>query len=116
VAIILEELNLPYEVVDVPWADIKGPEFTALNPNGRLPAIQDPNFSITLWESGAIIEYLMEKYDPKHKLSLEAGIHNSYLAKQWLFYQTTAQGPYYGQAAWFTKFHHEQLPSAKERY
>jgi glutathione S-transferase len=38
------------------------------------------------------------------------------LTKQWLFYQTSGQGPYYGQASWFKLFHHEKLPSAVERY
>ena len=63
IAIILKELDLLYEVVPVPLSDIKKPEYLAINPNGRLPAIHDLNTGIILWETGAIIEYLIEHYD-----------------------------------------------------
>ncbi|ORY01047.1 glutathione S-transferas-like protein [Clohesyomyces aquaticus] len=116
VAILLEELQLPYEVEAITFPDLKKPEFLKVNPNGRMPAIYDPNTDLTLWESGAIVEYLIEKYDKQNKLSFPAGSNDAYLAKQWLYFQTTGQGPYYGQAVWFTKFHHEQIPSAIERY
>lgn len=112
----MEELGLPYEINPIPFSDIKKPEYLAINPNGRLPAIQDPNTGITLWESGAIVEYLIEKYDANRTLSFLPGTAEAYHARQWLFFQTTGQGPYYGQAAWFKKFHHETLPSALERY
>lgn len=116
VAIVLKELEIPHEVIPIPLSDVKGPEYVAINPNGRLPSIQDPNTHITLWESGAILLYLIDKYDPGHKLSFEHGTPEWFHAQQWLFFQTTGQGPYYGQAAWFKKFHHERLPSALERY
>jgi glutathione S-transferase len=116
VAIILMELGLPHELINMSFADVKKPEYVALNPNGRMPTIQDPNTNITLWESGAIIEYLIERYDTKHSISFPAGTPEYYHAKQWLFLQTTGQGPYYGQAVWFKNFHHEKLESAKERY
>src|ERR1700709_2152560 len=79
VGIILEELGLPYEIKPVPLADIKKPEYLAINPNGRLPSIRDPNSGITLWESGAIIEYLIECYDARHKLSFAPGTPESFL-------------------------------------
>ena len=116
VAIALEELGLSYEAIPIPLSDVKKPEYIAINPNGRIPAIHDPNTNITLWESGAIIEYLVDKYDPKYRLSFAPGTEESYQAKQWLFFQVSGQGPYYGQAAWFKKFHPEQVPSAVERY
>ncbi|PSN69341.1 glutathione transferase 2 [Corynespora cassiicola Philippines] len=117
IPMILEEIgNIPYEIVQIPLTDIKGPEYTAINPNGRLPAIYDPNTDLTLWESGAIIEYLVEKYDTQRKISFEPGSQEAYHAKQWLFYQVSGQGPYYGQAVWFNVYHPEKLPSAKERY
>ncbi|KAK3182636.1 glutathione S- transferase, nitrogen catabolite repression regulator [Lecanicillium sp. MT-2017a] len=116
VVIVLEELGVPYEVEAVPFPDVKKPEYLAINPNGRLPAIHDPNTGLTLWESGAIIEYLAEKYDTDNKISFPAGSLDSYTAKQYLYFQATGQGPYYGQAAWFKKFHPEKLPSALERY
>ena len=116
IGIILEELGLPYEIVDYPMSDVKSPEYARLNPNGRLPTIEDPNTGLTLWESGAIVEYLIERYDTKHSLSFPSGSNDAYLAKQWLFFQSTGQAPYFGQASWFKKFHPEQVPSAKERY
>ncbi|KAF1356169.1 glutathione transferase 2 [Delphinella strobiligena] len=116
VVMILEELGLPYENIPVPYSIIKKPEYLKINPNGCIPSIYDPNTDLTLWESGAIIEYLVEKYDKDHKLSYPAGSNEAFQTKQWLFYQATGQGPYYGQAVWFTKYHEEKLPSAVERY
>lgn len=116
VVIIFHELNIPYETHEVLLADVKKPAYTAINPNGRLPTIHDPNTGITLWESGAIIEYLIDKYDADKKLSFPVGTEEFYLAKQWLHFQMSGQGPYYGQASWFVKFHHENVPSAIERY
>ncbi|KAH8903560.1 glutathione S-transferase Ure2-like protein [Coniochaeta sp. PMI_546] len=116
VAILLEELGVPYEAIVVPLSDVKKPEYTAINPNGRLPSIHDPNTDLTLWESGAIVEYLIDKYDPEHKLSFPPGTPEFYHAKQYLFFQVSGQGPYYGQAAWFKMFHSEKLPSAIDRY
>ena len=113
---ILEELGLPYEISPVQFDEVKQPKYTKINPNGRIPAIYDPNTDLTLWESGAIVLYLIDKYDKDHKLSFPSGSNEAQLARQWLFFQATGQGPYYGQAVWFTKYHHEELPSAKERY
>jgi glutathione S-transferase len=63
VAIILEELGLPYEHEFMDMSILHTPVYEKINPNGRVPAITDPNTGITLWESGAIIEYLIETYD-----------------------------------------------------
>lgn len=116
VAMILEELGVPYEAESVPMTDIKKPEYLAINPNGRLPSIRDPNTGITLWESGAIVEYLIERYDTQRKLSFEPGTAEAYHAKQWLFFQASGQGPYYGQYGWFRLFAPEELPLAIDRY
>ncbi|KAK3293727.1 glutathione S-transferase [Chaetomium fimeti] len=117
VTMMLEELNIPYTHIPIDFKDVKNPEYTAINPNGRLPAIRDPNNSdFTLWESGAIVEYLVERYDTDRKLSFAPGTSEAYLAKQWLFFQASGQGPYFGQATWFKMYHHEKLPSAFERY
>jgi glutathione S-transferase len=116
VAILLHELNLPYDRINTPISEVKNPEYLAVNPNGRLPSIHDPNTGLTLWESGAIIEYLVDRYDPDHRLSFPPGSPEAYLAKQWLFFQVSGQGPYFGQYMWFKKFHSENVPSAVERY
>ena len=84
-------------------------------PIHSVPAIEDPNTGITLWESGAIIEYLIAEYDKEHKLSFSSS-PEKYLTQQWLHFQVSGQGPYFGQAAWFTHFHSEKLPSAQARY
>ncbi|KAJ5689621.1 hypothetical protein N7462_004013 [Penicillium macrosclerotiorum] len=116
VVMTLEELNIPYVYKIVDFADIKKEPFINVNPNGRVPAIEDPNTDMTLWESGAILEYLIETYDKEHVISFDAGSKNYFLAKQWLHFQMSGQGPYFGQAVWFTRYHPENVESAKERY
>jgi glutathione S-transferase len=116
VAMILEELNLPYTHKMIEFPDMKKEPDESINPNGRVPSIQDPNTGTTLWESGAIIEYLVETYDKQHKISFALGSKEYYETKQWLFYQVSGQGPYFGQAVWFTLYHPEKLPSAVDRY
>ncbi|KAL2691652.1 hypothetical protein Neosp_002041 [[Neocosmospora] mangrovei] len=113
VTILLEELGIPYTAVETP--NPKAESFVKINPNGRVPAIEDPNTGITIWESGAILEYLVEKYDKDHMFSFDTEPEKWYL-KQYLHFQMSGQGPYYGQAFWFHFFHKEQVESAKERY
>lgn len=113
VTIYLEELGIPYEAIAV--KDPKSESFTKINPNGRLPAIQDPNTGITLWESGAILEYIAEKYDVEQKLSFTSEPERFYL-KQYLHFQMSGQGPYYGQATWYHFLESDDNPGAKLRY
>ncbi|KAI0336813.1 glutathione S-transferase C-terminal-like protein [Cubamyces sp. BRFM 1775] len=118
VAFVLEELGLEYDVVsiDITKGEHKAPEFTKLNPNGRLPALVDhSNGDFTIWESDAILLYLVEKYDKEHKLSVTDEKEKFQLI-QWLFFQASGQGPYFGQAVWFMRYHPEKIPSAIERY
>ncbi|EAW11960.1 glutathione S-transferase family protein [Aspergillus clavatus NRRL 1] len=116
VVFILEELSIPYEHKYVEFDQIKKEPYVNINPNGRVPAIEDPNTGITLWESGAILEYLVETYDKEHTISFPAGTPEYFHAKQWLHFQMSGQGPYFGQAVWFTVYHPEKIESAKERY
>ncbi|KAK5045527.1 hypothetical protein LTR84_009145 [Exophiala bonariae] len=115
VAIILKELSIPYKVAMIEWDNLHKEPFTNVTPNGRVPAIDDPNTGITLWESGAIIQYLIDTYDKEGKISYSSSPER-YQQAQWLFFQTSGQGPYYGQAVWFHKHHPERLPTAEERY
>lgn len=94
VTMMLEELGLSYEFSPISMGQVKSPEYIAINPNGRLPAIHDPNTDLTLWESSAILEYLIEVYDKDHKFSFEAGSKEAFHVKQWLFFQASGQGPY----------------------
>lgn len=82
------------------FADLKKSPFESINPNGRVPAIEDPNTGTKLWESGAIIEYLLETYDKGHSLSYTSGPER-WEQRCWLHFQTSGQGPYFGQRAWF---------------
>ena len=116
VAMILEELNIPYTFKIIEFPDMKKAPYELINPNGRVPAIEDLNTGITLWESGAIIEYLIETYDKQYIISFAPGSKEYYEEKQWLYYQVSGQGPYFGQAMWFLLYHPEKIPSAVDRY
>jgi len=113
-ALFLEELGVPYTVEDVGHR-LKVEPFISVNPNGRVPAIHDPNTNVTVFESGAIVEYLVETYDKENRLTYTSG-QEKWQLKSWLFYQVSGQGPYYGQKAWFSNYHPEKVPSAEERY
>ncbi|KAK5721300.1 hypothetical protein LTR17_014670 [Elasticomyces elasticus] len=118
VAIFLNELELPYETELMQFPDLKKDPFEKLNPNGRVPAIEDPNTGMTLWESGAIIEYLLETYDPKNKTGLRyTDGAAQWEQKCWAELQMSGQGPYFGQRAWFVLYHPEKnLTSCLDRY
>lgn len=64
-----------------------------------MQAIEDPNTDITLWESGAILEYLIKQYDTEHRISYDS-LKQQMLCGQWLAYQISGQGPYFGQCKW----------------
>ena len=119
VHILLEELGLPYTVV--PVAIGKGdqfrPEFLAITPNHRIPAIVDPagpgGTRFSLFESGAILIYLAEKAGsgllPKDPAT-------RYTCLQWLMFQMGGVGPMFGQYNHFANYAVEKLPYAIERY
>ncbi|KAI0490131.1 thioredoxin-like protein [Xylaria cf. heliscus] len=115
VRMVLEELGLPYDFKLIEFEEMKQEAFLKVNPNGRVPAIHDPNTDLTLWESGPIVEYLVEQYDKDHKISYDSFPEKHHI-KQWIAYQISGQGPYYGQGVWFSFFHQEKVPSAVERY
>ncbi|KAG6248991.1 hypothetical protein E4U24_002432 [Claviceps purpurea] len=115
VAIILEELSVPYETKFLDFGTVKAEPFISLNPNGRVPGLEDPNTKISLWESGAIIDYLIDQYDTSHKLSYTTP-SEKYLTRSWEHFQMSGQGPYFGQLVWFTMYHPEKIQSATDRY
>jgi len=115
---ILSELGLTYESIYLDWSkgEHKAPEYTKYCPNGRIPTIIDhADGDFVLWESNAILLYLVDKYDKEHKISA-ASEADKFYQLQWLFFQGTGQGPYYGQGVWFKHYHPERIPSAVERY
>ena len=106
VSIMLEETGLPYEVhlVDFGKDDQKTPEFLSLNPNGKIPAILDPDGPggkpLGLFESGAILQYLAEKTG---KL-LPGDAARRWETIPWLHFQMGGIGPMFGQVGFFHKF------------
>ena len=120
VSIMLEEIALPYEVhlVDFNKDDQKTPEFLSLNPNGKIPAIIDPNGPggkpLGLFESGAILQYLAEKTG---KL-LPDDAARRWQTIQWLHFQMGGIGPMFGQVGFFHKFAGKEIADKRplERY
>jgi GSH-dependent disulfide-bond oxidoreductase len=106
VSIMLEEIGLPYEVhlVDFNKNDQKTLEFLSLNPNGKIPAIIDPDGPggqpLGLFESGAILQYLAEKTG---KL-IPADAARRWETIQWVYFQMAFVGPMFGQVGFFHKF------------
>ncbi|WBH15914.1 glutathione S-transferase family protein [Sphingomonas radiodurans] len=106
VSIMLEETGLPYDVhlIDFAASDQKTPEFLSLNPNGKIPAILDPDGPggkpLALFESGAILLYLAEKTGKFLPSDPAARWH----AVQWLMFQMGGLGPMVGQLGFFNKF------------
>lgn len=92
VVIILNELSLPYES-EFPAAHEE--PYISINPNGRFPALEDPNTGITLWESGSIIEYVLDTYDKETTLRYTEW-PEKYQQNNWKHFQMSGQGPYFG--------------------
>ncbi|MGV3494402.1 MAG: glutathione S-transferase N-terminal domain-containing protein [Ramlibacter sp.] len=106
VSIALEETGIPYEVHRVDFAknDQTSPEFLALNPNNKIPAILDPHGPngqpLALFESGAILVYLASKSGQLMPQDVAA----RYETLQWLMFQMGGIGPMFGQVGFFHKF------------
>jgi len=124
VAILLQELNIPYEPVFKELHDlrdgpngVKHPDYLAINPNGRVPAIIDPNNNnVKVWESGAILLYLQKRYDHEHKLAGKNAQEEADILAL-LFYQVSGHGPSQGQVNWFLIYQPgDKIPAAIERY
>ena len=117
VSIMLEETGLPYEphLVRFDANDQLSPEFGSLNPNGKIPAILDPNGPggkpLPLFESGAILLYLAEK--AQRFLPQDAA--GRYEAIQWVMFQVGGIGPMFGQVGFFHKFAGKEFEDKRPR-
>jgi len=106
VSIMLEEIGLPYEphFIDIGANETWTPEFLSLNPNGKIPAILDPNGPdgkpLALFESGAILLYLAEKTGQ----FLPVQPRSRFETIEWVFFQMASIGPMFGQLGYFHKF------------
>jgi GST-like protein len=120
VSIMLEEIGLPYEpqTINIGKNETFTPEFLSLNPNGKIPAIIDPDgpggAPLGLFESGAILQYLAEKTG---KL-LPADPARRYQTIQWVHFQMSSIGPMFGQVGFFHKFAGKEIADKRplERY
>lgn len=114
VAIMLEELELPYEIhiIDIERGEQKSPEFLRKNPNGKIPVIVDHATNRTIFESCAILLYLADRYRPIFCSETDDQLE----MLQWLFFQVGHVGPMIGQLWHFTEFASERIPSAISRY
>lgn len=105
-SIMLEEIGIPYEVhlVDIMKNETWTPDYLSLNPNGKIPAILDPDGPggqpLALWESGAILVYLADKTGKLIPTDPAA----RYETLAWVFWQMAAVGPMFGQLGFFHKF------------
>jgi len=114
----LEELGVPYELkhVNIARGDQFKPEFLEIAPNNRIPAIIDPDGpggeSISIFESGAILQYLGRKYSKFYP----ADERQRVAVDEWLFWQMGGLGPMAGQAHHFRKYAPEKIAYGIERY
>ena len=117
VSVMLEEVELPYEVhsINIAKGDQLKPEYLAINPNNKIPAIVDIDGPggkpLKLFESGAILMYLAEKTGK----FLPQEMAKRYEVIQWLMFQMGGVGPMFGQANYFYRLE-EKVPFAIERY
>ena len=119
ITILLEELALPYKMipVNIGRGDQFKPEFLAISPNNRMPAIVDHAPAgggppISVFESGAILLYLADK----HGKLIPSDVRGRNDVVQWLMWQMAGVGPMFGQASHFLMYAKEKIPYAIDRY
>lgn len=118
ITIMLEELGVPYEVkyVNIGRGEQFKPEFLAISPNNRMPAIIDPEGPdgkpISVFESGAILQYLGRKFGKFYP----SGERERVEVEQWLFWQVGGLGPMAGQAHHFRQYAPEKIQYGIDRY
>lgn len=107
IAIALELLKVPYEIKMWDFSDnaetgVKGSAFHAINENGRVPALQDPNTGVVSWESGAVMNYLRRVYDKTGSLGPKGKTEQDIVDfEKWEYFLLTSLGPMTGQTNWF---------------
>jgi GST-like protein len=118
ISIMLEELGVPYDVkfVDIGKGEQHDPEFLAISPNNKIPAIVDPEgpdgTPIAIFESGAILHYLARKFGALYPSNERAKAD----VDQWLFWQVGSLGPMAAQRNHFALAAPEKIPYAIDRY
>jgi len=117
VPILMEELGLAYELhfVDISKDEQFEPNFLAISPNNKIPALVDHGAEggpLSIFESGAILEYLADKH---HALLAPSG-HKRWKAMEWLYWQVGSLGPMLGQLGFFALRAKEKAPLAINRF
>jgi len=117
ITIMCEECALPYRVipVNINKGEQSTPEYERINPNNKMPTIVDPEAKggpITIFESGAILEYLGEKTGK----FLPADLHGKYRVLQWVYWQIGGLGPMAGQAHHFLRYAPQKVEYAMHRF
>lgn len=115
VSIMLEELEAAYKVhaLNLSEFEQKEPWFLEINPNGKIPAIVDNDNGTAVFESGAILVYLADKFG---SFLPPVGDSRRTTCIQWLMFQMSAVGPMQGQLNVFLKYAPEKIPYAIRRY
>ncbi|PKS11041.1 hypothetical protein jhhlp_002802 [Lomentospora prolificans] len=121
VSILLEELGLEYKTtaISLQKNTQKEPWFLEINPNGRIPALTDTfedGKPIRIFESGSILQYLVERYDKDHKVSYPYGSREYWEVNNWLHWQMGGLGPMQGQANHFKRYAPEHIQYGVDRY
>ncbi|KAG9662526.1 glutathione S-transferase, partial [Aureobasidium melanogenum] len=122
IAIALEKLKLPYEIKlwefgDNPENGLKGAKFLAINENGRVPALEDPNTGVVSWESGAVMNYIRRKYDTENKLGPQGKSDQDIVDfEKWEYFLLTTVGPMTGQTNWYRHYNEVKNEDALNRY
>jgi glutathione S-transferase len=106
-AILLEMLGIPYKVKKWVTGDgengVEGPVFTMINPTGRTPALEDPNTNVLVWESGAVLEYVIRTYDQQNQYGPQPTAQDKAEYDQWNLVLLTSLAPAIGELAFFQK-------------
>ena len=115
ISIALEEMSLDYTVkpINIRNDEQFAPDFLAISPNNKIPAIVDTKTGISVFESGAILVYLAEK---SGKFLGTAGTEERAKALEWLMWQVGGFGPMLGQLAHFAMYREDKIPEAIERF
>jgi len=125
ISIALELLGVPYKAHKISFdkSEQKQPWFLEINPNGRIPALTDSNppgindgKPLHFMESGAILLYLVETYDPERKISFPKGTREHWEMVQWVLWQNAGLGPMQGQCNHFYRYAPEKIQYGIDRY